>query len=339
MPKASRVPYVLEPDEARTIADHVLAVSREYPSFDDPGLMLDLPYLAGQLPYGVQRHVREFAVGDRDGYCVVRGHLVDQQRIGPTPGHWRDRDRPGPEFPEEVLLLLYSALLGEPFGWTTQQDGVLVHDIFPVRAHENDQLGLGSKELLTWHTEDAFHPYRGDFLVLAALRNPDQVPTTVGELDVSALSRDDVDVLFQERFHIAPDESHLPKNNSDGSGNGRFDRIQRMLDERRPVAVLFGDREAPCLRLDPYFMELPESDERAARAFRAIVEHVDARMRPVVADEGDLLIINNHRAVHGRLPFQARYDGTDRWLKRVCVTADLAKSRDMRAGADCRLLG
>ncbi|GAA3358780.1 arginine beta-hydroxylase, Fe(II)/alpha-ketoglutarate-dependent [Saccharopolyspora gregorii] len=338
MSKADRAPYVLEPDEARTIAEHVLAVSRAYPSFDDPGLMLDLPYLAGQLPYGVQRHLREFAMGDRAGYCVVRGHLVDQERIGPTPEHWRARHRPGPEFPEEILLLLYSALLGEPFGWATQQDGVLVHDIFPVRAHENDQLGLGSRELLTWHTEDAFHPYRGDFLLLAALRNPDHVPTTVGELDVSALSPHDVDVLFQERFHIAPDESHLPKNNSTGTRGGRFDGIQRMLDEQRPVAVLFGDREAPCLRLDPYFMAEP-TDAEAARAFRAIVEHVDARMRPVVADVGDLLVLNNHRAVHGRLPFRARYDGTDRWLKRVCVTADLAKSRDMRAGAESRLLG
>jgi len=35
--------------------------------------------------------------------------------------------------------------------------------------------------------------------------------------------------------------------------------------------------------------------------------------------------------VHGRKPFTARFDGTDRWLKRVCITRDLRKSRDARA--------
>ncbi|HLU99374.1 MAG TPA: hypothetical protein VKZ89_21285, partial [Thermobifida alba] len=203
--------YTLTPDEAAATADVTRELAAAYPSFGDAGLLRDLPRLAARLPLGVQRFLRDFKLGDRHGHVVIRGHDVDQQRIGPTPEHWRGRRRPGPEFPEELLLMLYAALLGEPFGWATQQDGHLVHDIFPIRRHENDQLGMGSKELLTWHTEDAFHPYRSDYLLLGALRNPDRVPTTVGELDLSSLSDDDIDILFQPRFHIAPDESHLPK--------------------------------------------------------------------------------------------------------------------------------
>jgi hypothetical protein len=34
--------------------------------------------------------------------------------------------------------------------------------------------------------------------------------------------------------------------------------------------------------------------------------------------------------VHGRKPFKARHDGTDRWLKRLDVTLDLRKSRAAR---------
>ncbi|MFH8344349.1 arginine beta-hydroxylase, Fe(II)/alpha-ketoglutarate-dependent [Streptomyces sp. NPDC018045] len=332
--------YTLDSREATDVAELSLALSRSYRSFDDPELLRDLPTLAAELPRNVQRHLREFQLADRRGFTAIRGHHFDQERIGPTPEHWRGRERPGPEFPEEILLLLYSALLGEPFGWATQQDGHLVHDIFPIRAHEDDQLGMGSKELLTWHTEDAFHPYRSDYLILGALRNPDHVPTTVGELDLSFLSKEDIDQLFEPQFYIAPDESHLPKNNSVASQEemNRFATILRIVEERRPVALLYGSRQDPYMRVDPYFMDLPD-DPDACRAYEALCKVIDAGMQEAVAEQGDFLVIDNHRAVHGRLPFKARYDGTDRWLKRACVTTDLRRSRELRATADVRLLG
>nr|4NE0_A Chain A, L-arginine beta-hydroxylase [Streptomyces lavendulae subsp. lavendulae]4NE0_B Chain B, L-arginine beta-hydroxylase [Streptomyces lavendulae subsp. lavendulae]4NE0_C Chain C, L-arginine beta-hydroxylase [Streptomyces lavendulae subsp. lavendulae]4NE0_D Chain D, L-arginine beta-hydroxylase [Streptomyces lavendulae subsp. lavendulae] len=333
--------YSLTPAEASAVAELTLELAAAYGSFGDPVLLRDLPRLAARLPEGVQDFLREFKLADRHGHTVIRGHDFDQRRIGPTPDHWRGRVRPGPEFPEELLLMLYSALLGEPFGWATQQDGHLVHDIFPIRSHENDQLGMGSKQLLTWHTEAAFHPYRSDYLILGALRNPDHVPTTVGELDLSSLSAEDIDVLFEPRYHIAPDESHLPKNNTIATEEeaARFATIQRMIDERPLGPLLYGSRLDPYMRLDPYFTSVPQDDTDARRAYDALFKVVDSGMREVVADQGDVLFIDNHRAVHGRLPFQARYDGTDRWLKRVCVTSDLRRSREMRATSATRLLG
>jgi len=44
----------------------------------------------------------------------------------------------------------------------------------------------------------------------------------------------------------------------------------------------------------------------------------------VVLSDGDVLVIDNDRAVHGRTPFVPRYDGTDRWLKRALVVRELA---------------
>jgi len=43
----------------------------------------------------------------------------------------------------------------------------------------------------------------------------------------------------------------------------------------------------------------------------------------VVLDDGDLLVIDNDRAVHGRTAFTPRYDGTDRWLRRALVVTSL----------------
>ncbi|MER7640042.1 MULTISPECIES: arginine beta-hydroxylase, Fe(II)/alpha-ketoglutarate-dependent [unclassified Streptomyces] len=331
----------LTPDEARQTAELTLRLAERYAGDDDPELLLDLPRLASGLPVRTQRFLRTFATEEPTGFGVVSGHLFDQERIGPTPEDWHERPRPNREFPEEILVLLYAGLLGEPFGWTTQQDGRLVHDVFPVRKHEHDQLGLGSKELLTWHTEDAFHPYRGDYLVLASLRNPDRVATTVGEYVPHALSPADLEVLFEERFHIAPDESHLPKNNSRASDgdSGQFAALEEFIHERRPVAVLFGPRQEPYLRLDPYFMADPEDDPEARQALDRLIAVIDGGLREVALEQGDCLVINNHRVVHGRVPFTARFDGTDRWLKRINVTHDLRKSRTMRASSSTRLIG
>jgi alpha-ketoglutarate-dependent taurine dioxygenase len=43
-------------------------------------------------------------------------------------------------------------------------------------------------------------------------------------------------------------------------------------------------------------------------------------------ETGDLLVIDNNKTIHGRKPFQARYDGTDRWVQRILVRKELPPS-------------
>jgi L-asparagine oxygenase len=47
---------------------------------------------------------------------------------------------------------------------------------------------------------------------------------------------------------------------------------------------------------------------------------------------GELLIVDNRRALHGHAPFAARFDGSDRFLVRSFVVRDLAVSRHARPG-------
>lgn len=42
---------------------------------------------------------------------------------------------------------------------------------------------------------------------------------------------------------------------------------------------------------------------------------------------GEVLVVDNDLVVHGRVPFRARYDGTDRWLKRASVRVPGRRSR------------
>jgi Fe(II)/alpha-ketoglutarate-dependent arginine beta-hydroxylase len=306
------------------------SIGARYGRVDDPEFLIDAPVLAHELPSRVRSFLNRFR-RDESGRCMISGHVIDNASLGLTPRHWNSIPTPSPSLRYEVLLVLYTSLLGDVFGWATQQDGRLVHDVLPIRGHEKEQLGSGSETLLTWHTEDAFHPFRGDYVVLACLRNPGQVVTTVGNVDDLKLDPADLDVLFEERFIIRPDESHLTKNNT-ATTDIDFSNIETLNTAPPPVAVLFGAPDRPYIRADPYFMEVRDGDGQAARALRHFETAMDSCLADVVLAPGDYCFLDNYKVVHGRKPFTARFDGSDRWLKRVCVTRDLRKSRTARAG-------
>jgi L-asparagine oxygenase len=331
----------LTAEEARQVAELTRRLSERFPAAEDERLLQELPLLTDELPGRVRRYLRAFALDQGGGFCVVSGHLMDDDRIGPTPGHWNDAQRVHTELPEEILVLLYGALLGEPFGWATQQDGHLVNDVFPIRAYERELLGTGSRTPLTLHTEDAFHPYRADYIMLLSLRNPDRVPVTVAEADFTVLPDELLDVLFQPRFRVVPDKSHRPENNSVRTEEDRlvFENIARLIDGLRPMSVLTGSRSHPLLRFDATHLSAPPEDEEAVRALAAADRLLKENQTDCPLEPGMVAFLNNHRVVHSRTAFQARYDGSDRWLKRLNITQDLRKSRDMRRSVGSRLIG
>ena len=299
--------------------------------------------LSHRLPESVRTFLTQFRLTEPDdGCCIISGYPFDQGKIGPTPAHWKNRaDKPSTR-EEDMLFVLLGSLLGDCIGWSTQQSGYIVHDIMPIKGNEGEQLGTGSEELLWWHTEDAFHPYRGDYIGMMCIRNPDHVPTTIGTLEDVDLDPNDVDLLFEESYSIKPDESHLKKNRSglrqgDRALEDAFNRMEERNTNPPKMAVLFGSKTNPYLRLDPYFMDKATTEE-AQGAFDRLVEKLDDAIREVPLQDGDFCFVDNLKAIHGRLPFKARYDGTDRWLKRIIIARDLRKSRDERMETESRLI-
>jgi len=83
----------------------------------------------------------------------------------------------------------------------------------------------------------------------------------------------------------------------------------------------------------------PAADSpRALQAFEALVEALDARIGDLALDAGEICFVDNRKAVHGRRAFKARYDGYDRWFKRMNITRDLRKSREARSDAASRII-
>lgn len=328
---------VLTTAERREITELLDECEGALARVDTPQALRQATLLAHQLPARVRAELNSFRLEGMSGVLRIGGHTVDQDLLGPTPRHWRERPEPSTSRREELLLLMYGSLLGDPFCWTTQQDGRLIHDVIPIKGHEWEQLGSSSESLLTWHTEDAFHPMRGDFLGFACLRNPYGAATTVGYVDDLDLPADARTVLFEERFGIRPDESHLPKNNSEPI-SGSFSGIEALNTDPELVAVLFGDPERPYIRADPYFMTLNPDDHEAAAALKEFIRAMDEKIFDLILADGEFCFLDNFRVVHGRKPFKARHDGTDRWLKRINVTSDLRKSRAVRSSRETRAI-
>jgi len=332
-----------EADEVNGLLDRLTGT---YDSAASPGFLRDAPLYGHELPLRLRRFLTGMRSSESAGAWVVSGLPVDDAAIGPTPEIWTTQPDPSSTVREEMWLVVCSTLLGDVFAWATQQRGALIHDISPVRGHERSQLGSGSSGLLWWHTEEAFHPLKCDYLALFCLRNPDRVATTVASITDVVLDKEVLRALFEPQFVIRPDDSHLSKpqggparSDMDYELLGKAqDRIERMNTRPTRVPVLSGDPSSPYLSIDPFYMDVANHDPRAQAALDAISAAIDARLRDVILVPGEILFIDNLRAVHGRRPFGARFDGTDRWLKRVNVTRDLRKSRAARTTCESRII-
>lgn len=333
----------LTQDEVDAIQNLLSELTARHDSVEDKDFLRCCNVYAHELPRRVRQHLNDFKLDEpAHACCVISGCSIDDDRIGFTPEHWKNRETPSTTLREEMLLVLFGSLLGDVIGWATQQNGYIVHDILPIKGHESEQMGSGSEEILLWHTEDAFHPHRGDYLGMLCLRNPDRTATTLANLEGLEIPEEQRQILFGEHFTIRPDESHLIKNKPDAQNldnvlSSSYQHIDEMNTHPDKIAVLSGDPQSPYIRIDPYFMDKLEN-EAAQKALDDLIRALDQRLTDVILSPGDFCFVDNFKAVHGRRAFHARYDGKDRWLKRVNITRDLRRSRTARPSSDNRIL-
>jgi len=208
-------------------------------------------------------------------------------------------------------LLQFADDIGRAVGYDREQDGRLIQDIFPMKSSEHQQVSTSSKAVLGSHTETAFHPHKPRYVVLLCLRGDPQAATTYADINdvVQHLSPDHLEALQTSEFVTTVDPSFMTHSEPDAQ-----------------VAI------TPLTRLHNGWvfvydeLLMSATTARASAALTALNAAVKQSTKHVVLRSGDLLVIDNHRAVHGRTPFVPRYDGTDRWLKRSLVVTTLPTS-------------
>lgn len=289
----------LTPDSVSALLTAARSLLDAFGSATHPGLLARVPDVAAALDDDLRHACRPADL------FVLRGLPVDDAALGPTPLHWSRAGEAGSLY--DVVLLLISTVMGTPIAWPGQQDGRFVHNIVPSPGHEEEQTGAGSSVLLSPHTEDAFHPGRAQLLVLGCLRNHDAIATTAASIRRARLDPADVETLSRPVLPILPDDAYA--------------EAQAYGGAPPPVPTLWPAPDGPALRFDPAYTPLEEAPEEHRAAYRRLEDELSRVSVSVSLAPGEVLVIDNDLVVHGRVPFRARYDGTDRWLKRASVRA------------------
>jgi alpha-ketoglutarate-dependent taurine dioxygenase len=212
-------------------------------------------------------------------------------------------------------LLLHALDLGYPISFAQEQSGALIQNILPVHKTEYDQISTSSKVQLALHTEAAFHPYKPDYVMLLCLRGDSSAVTTYANVD------DIVKLLDNEMISYLQDPVY-----STGVDKSFRSSEKKYKEVTLPVLKKIGNDEYNFL-YDEDLMK--PTNILASMALEKLSEAISKCIKEVVLQTGDLLIIDNNKTIHGRKPFQPKYDGTDRWVQRMLVRKELPPKEQM----------
>lgn len=283
-------------------------------SYEDPVSLEFFNQAFREFPYHVRYATYEFRTApSMSGALLVQGFPIGP--LPPTPTSPRSamvKDRN-----TETLLLAAASGLGFPVGYAPEHGGDLVQNIVPVTASADRQVSTSSKVRLEFHTEAAFHPHRPSYLLLLCLRGDPSAATTLSSIREAAplIDPEHLVALREPRFATGVDESYLG---------------YRSAKLGSPFSAVSGVPGAEFVRFDGDLMQ--GLDPGAAEALERLRAALDSVQRTIVLEAGDLLVIDNRIAVHGRSPFTPRFDGTDRWLQRSFVLDTLDRSACDRMG-------
>jgi L-asparagine oxygenase len=286
----------------------------------DPDAFVDQAQQHGYvLPAELLRALRTFRrYSSPTGGLLVRGLPVFE--VPPTPAD--PKLAIGTRLTAAGLLGIIVTVIGDPYGFRPELGGQIIQDIVPVAGFEETQQSVSSTAELYTHVELAFTDDRADHLALFCLRADHEkvAATTLSPIEaiLPSLSPDTIEILGQERFKTTVDMSFL-------RGIGRVDPIYA-----GPIRVFSGSADRPRIRAD--FAETTGTDPDAQAALDQLRRAAEKVAISVRLEPGDLLLIDNHHAFHGRTPFTARFDGHDRWLLRTSTTRDLSRSAAHRPG-------
>lgn len=339
------------------IAERIIAdLDATGSAIEEPAFLQDIAIAAQELPRRLREGLVRFKLQERWPVCLVDGLRIDGGAIGPTPRDSMDKAAKARTRRQDIYLMLCCHLLGEAVAYATEHEGHLIHDVLPIAGNEGRQRG-NSTDALHWHIEHAFHPQRMDYVALLCLRNDDQVATTFGFVDRLQIDDATRQALAQPAFPYIPDNGNRADGSNrlgqEGAGHGPADGerglvaelvrrsyagIQRMLEQPPRVPALFGGPALPYLRIHPHYVDDFGADGPSREAFDRLKAAIDGALEEVVLSPGQLLLIDNYRAVHGRRSIPGHYDGTDRWLKRAFVVRDLRKTRHLRISPADRVI-
>ena len=234
---------------------------------------------------------------------------------------------------EQTLLARIQSILlhsmGEILSYEAEGYGRLFQDIVPNEKMKNKQTSLGSNQELEIHTEQAFSLLRPDILSLACLRGDVNAFTYILPVQtiLENITHDEQELLWKPLWKIGVDLSFQ----MDDTLHCSSDFEMRYLSNnklRGPIPILYGSKTDPYLVFDQDLM-LGITEEANRLIQKIITIYYEKRICHNLLP-GEIIFIDNLRAVHGRSSFYPKYDGYDRFLIRCFAVFDYERTKYAR---------
>jgi len=233
--------------------------------------------------------------------------------------HWLEKTPEGNNnrVGEKTLLARVQSILvnviAEMISYQAECYGRLFQDVVPIKTMETQQTSMGSNIELEIHTEQAFSKLKPDILSLACLRGDLDAQTNIlpVKLILENLTENEIQSLYNPLWKIGVDLSFKLNNQFDGELRG-------------PIPILQGSHIDPILVFDQDLMIGIDNEANILKNKIVNIYHehkYQHNLKP-----GEIIFIDNLRAVHGRSRFLPRYDGYDRFLIRCFSVFDFEKS-------------
>jgi L-asparagine oxygenase len=273
--------------------------------------------LSKELPIRMQIELTNFVEnGTKNDYLLIKGLENIEKDIPDTPNN--NKNKVG----ETTILAKIQAILlcsiSDIIAYEAECYGNIFQDVVPIQKMEKEQTSLSSNTELEIHTEQAFSKLRPDLISLGCLRGDPNAITYILPVQtiIDNLSDGDVELLKQPLWKTGIDLSFklnnyefmegdirgpMPILDQDYRSNGRYNLL---FDQD----LMFGITEESNLLIkkivDIYYQD-----------------RISHNLKP-----GEIIIIDNRHAVHGRSPFFPKYDGKDRFLVRCFSVFDYNNS-------------
>jgi len=309
----------LTPGERKQINGLIDWAVNEFQYEDENSFYSSVRSISYDLPKRLKLIFHEFKHLENYNAIIVRNNLAEE--ILETPQDYREFHHVN-FYKSDVLQALYAGLVGDVFSFRFQRDGHMYNSIIPLKKFEKiKKHSSGSKYDFDFHTEDAFHQFRPDYLSLYCHRNDEKVPTTISCIETANLNSKYASLLFEPLYFIEGNAQH---------------EVSADFYTKQPI--LFGDIRSPYIKVNLNALNISNYQKNTQDALKYLISMLKQNSTDVMLETGDCIFIDNLRTVHRRRKFIPIYGSNARWLTRVIVTNDLRKSVDYRVSSQSKII-
>lgn len=312
-----RAPDVISLTERERVELMGLAQDLTVSPSDSPELFCRQAHRAArQLPDRLVELLADFAYRGSDTGTLLLDRLPV---VEPSPTPPDNRSHLAEATPLARMQAIVNHSCGQMVAYEAEGHGRLYQDMVPNRAMALSQTSLGSGVELELHTEQAFSKLRPDILSLACLRGHPDAKTYVlpAHVLLEHMTSFERKLLRRELWTTGVDGSFKLGGHEFMEG-----------DVRGPLAIIAGAEDDPTIVFDQDLMS-GITDEAQALIAR-VLDIYRAHRFSVTLEPGQILLVDNVRAVHGRSTFTPNFDGSDRFISRSFAIRDLVRTRYAR---------